>query len=153
MKRIIEGTTYNTDTATTVAEGSYQNEARGIVVDTTLYQARSGVFFAVDIIETNWYDEHRRAWRTRKSTEWEVIGDAAKAAELCEKAQLTILRDFGELPPEADDAEDEPATTVYMRAPPALKAALERRAKEEKVSLNVLMLRCAEECLKRRAPP
>jgi predicted HicB family RNase H-like nuclease len=80
-----------------------------------------------------------------------VIGVAGEAAKFCERAGLTILRDFGDFPPEA--AAGEPAVTVYMRAPPALKAALETRAKEQGVSLNVLMLRCAEDCLKRKPQP
>ena len=121
MKRIIEGATYNTDTATLVAEGAYEDEQRGVTSNTSLYQNKAGVFFTVE----------------------------AAATKTCEQLGLTILRDFGDLPPEAEAGEA--SATVYVRAPPSLKAALEARAAHEKVSLNVLMLRCAEECLGKAA--
>jgi hypothetical protein len=148
MKRIIDGVTYNTETATVVAEGSSEDENRGVASETTLYQTRTGVFFSVEQIESTWHDQNRGEWRTRKATEWEVVGDTAKAVEACEQLGLVIVRNFGDLPPEPEAGES--AATVYMRAPPALKTALEARAKADGVSLNILMLRCAEECLKRQ---
>lgn len=56
------------------------------------------MFFAVEEIETTWHDDNRGEWRTREATDWDVIGDAGEAAKFCERAGLTILRDFGDFP-------------------------------------------------------
>jgi|HubBroStandDraft_4_1064222.scaffolds.fasta_scaffold584862_2 hypothetical protein len=82
----------------------------------------AGVFFTVEEIETTWHDDNRGEWRTRETSDWDVIGDTGEAAKFCERAALTILRDFSDFPPEAPAGE--PPATVYMRAAPALKAAL-----------------------------
>ena len=148
MKRIIDGATYNTDTATRVAEGTYEDEQRGVTSETSLYQNKAGVFFSVEEIETTYYDRNREEERTRETTEWEVVGDASKATAYCERLGLNILRDFTDFPPEAEVGET--TAPIYMRAPPSLKAALEAKAAQENVSLNVLMLRCAEQCLGQR---
>jgi GntR family transcriptional regulator / MocR family aminotransferase len=96
MKRIIQGRTYDTETAILVAENTqYDN---GLTVGTALFQANDGVFFAVDEIER----EHRRNgdWHTRISYEWAVLGDASEALRFCEERCLTIFENIEDVPPE-----------------------------------------------------
>ena len=146
MKKIIEGATYNTDTATEVAEGSWEDQNRGILVERTLYQNRAGVYFSVAKVTQSYRDRHDE-WQQRESYEWDVAGDAAKARDLCEREGMTILQDIGDMPPEAEGGE--PATTLYLRVPPTLKARVEERAKEDGVSVNAFGIRCLESCLRR----
>jgi hypothetical protein len=56
MKRIIDGATYNTDTATVIAEGIYEDENRDIITVTTLYQTPAGIFFEVEEITKTYRD-------------------------------------------------------------------------------------------------
>jgi hypothetical protein len=145
MKRIIKGATYNTDTATKVAEGSWEDENRGIVVETALYQNRAGVYFTVAKVTQAYRDRHGE-WQQRESYEWDVAGDAAKARERCEREDMTILQDIGDMPPEAEGGES--AATLYLRLPPTLKARVEARAKKDGVSVNAFGIRCLERCLR-----
>ena len=101
MKRIIDGATYNTDTATLVASGRADHDPE--VVETGLYQNRSGVYFAVDTITVT-YRDRRGEIRERVDHEWEVVGDAAKARQYCEKYALTVDRDIDDMPPEAESS-------------------------------------------------
>jgi hypothetical protein len=148
MKRIINGETYNTDTATVIAEGGFEDEGRGKATEETLYQNRAGVFFSVERVETKFRDRYDEL-QTREIYEWYVVGDPAKARALCERHGLTIVRDIDDMPPEAEAGET--AAPIYVRAPSALKLAIEAQAKAEKVSVNVFALRCLEECLKRKS--
>jgi hypothetical protein len=47
-------------------------------------------------------------------------------AEYCERNDLTIVRGFDDMPPEAEGGE--PVATLYLRIPPALKAAVDAKA-------------------------
>jgi hypothetical protein len=145
MKRIIEGATYNTDTATEIASGSWSDVDRGVTEETTLYQNRAGVFFAVTEVRQQYRDRHDDVQHGQYYV-WDVVGDADGARELCEREELTILRDIADMPPEAVGGE--PSATLYFRVPPALKAAVDARAKADGVSTNVFGLRCIEQCLK-----
>jgi hypothetical protein len=145
VKRIIDGTTYNIDTATQIAEGSWEDENRGIAVERTLYLTRGGVYFSVaDITQTYHRDGE---WQTKEFQEWTVVGDTAAARAHCEKEDLTILRDIEDLAPD----EDEPEATYYIRLPRALKDACDARAKAEGISGNAFAMRCLEQCLQRAA--
>lgn len=142
MKRIIEGATYNTETATLVASGRAENDPE--VVETGLYQNRSGVYFAVDTITVT-YRDRRQEIKERVDYEWEVVGDAAKARQYCEKYALTINRDIEDMPPEA--ALGEKLATVYVRVTPTLKADLDEASSEDNVSGNLWAIQCLERCL------
>jgi hypothetical protein len=145
MKRIIDGVTFNTDTATEVAEGVWEDQDRGIVATTTLYQNRAGVFFSVEEIEQTFRHPSDGEWRSRKSYDWTKVGSAPDAIEFCQKVNLTITREIDDLPPEAEPGDA--AATVYIRMPPALKASIETKAKAAGVSVNVFALRCLEGCV------
>lgn len=109
----------NTDTATTIAEGPAE----------TVYQNRRGVFFSVV--------------GDGADAEWLLHGDAEAVRRRCEDRGLTIVCALDRLPPPTSCGET--ATTIYVRAPLALKAAIEGCAREAGVSVNVLALRCLEE--------
>ena len=145
MKRIIDGATYNTDTATLVASGRADNDPQ--VVETVLYQNRAGLYFCVDTITVSFRDRHGEI-KERVDHEWNVVGDAAKARAFCEEFALTIDRDIEDMPPEA--APGEKLATVYLRVTPTLKADLDEASSEDKISGNLWATRCLERCLGQR---
>jgi hypothetical protein len=144
VKRIIDGATYNTQTATLIAEGTSEDANWG-TAEQELYQNRAGIFFAIEKV-TKEYKDRNDEWRERTTSEWYVLGDAVKARNWCERNGLTILRDIDDMPPEAEfDAEK--LSTLYVRLPPVLKKAIEDAAQANKASTNNWVMRCVERCL------
>jgi hypothetical protein len=120
MKRIIDGVTYNTQSAIKVATATDDQM--------TLYQNCAGVFFVVAEIDTP-YREQGGKWQTRTSQKWKVVGDAAKARAWCERYGLVIVRDTiedPEVPPEA--APGEKLSTISWLRPPSRQPSVRRRA-------------------------
>lgn len=150
MKRIIDGVTYNTDTATLVASSSETDEDVGTVAEYSLYQNRAGVYFNVDEITTT-YRARDGETKERTNYEWSVVGDAARARDWCEQYGLTIIRDIEDMPPEAEPGEK--LATLYVRLPPVLKDAISAQAEAKKISANIYALRCLEECQDRNRGP
>ena len=146
MKRIINGKTYDTDIVTLVAENT-QHDNRGQTVRTALYQANDGVFFAVDEIER----EHRTNgdWHTRKSYEWEVVGDAGDARRFCEKRGLTIFENIEDVLPEASF--DQFVGTIAMQLPSSLRSMMMAESKKQNLSLSAFALQCVERSLANQA--
>jgi hypothetical protein len=145
MKRIIDGVTYNTDTATLVAQSVIENE--GVTNDCDLYQNRAGVYFGVDKV-TAPYRDKRGEWQERITYDWTAVGDAAAARKYAEQYGMTILRDIEDMPPEATAGEK--MATVYLRVTPTLKTELDEAAAEDKVSGNLWATKCLERCLNNR---
>ena len=150
MKRIIDGATYNTDTATEIAKGSYRDDSSAAVTESVLYQTRTGVYFQVEETTTQ-YRDRRGEVQTRTEYDWHVVGDANKARDWCEEYGLTITRDIEDMPDEPELGEK--MATIYVRLPPSLKDAITARAEAKKVSTNVFALRCLEECEARQRGP
>lgn len=142
MKRIIEGVTYNTDTATLVAETTFEDE--GVTTECELYQNRAGVYFGIDTVTTP-YKDKRGEWQERVSYDWTAVGDAAAAREYVEKYSMTITRDIDDMPPEA--VLGEKLSTVYVRVTPTLKSDLDEASSKDKISGNQWATRCLERCL------
>lgn len=140
MKRIIEGVTYNTDTSTLIAFGSWRNSA-GNSVDSMLYQTRGGAFFREDRERTGRgefdYDASCVPLSEEQAREWVMKG----------QVDLVDAEVFGE-PPEAE-AEREPSATIYVRVPIALKDRIEGAAETDTLSVNSWMIRCSERCMER----
>lgn len=149
MKRIIDGQTYNTDTATLCAErkltrwGGRGETGQGMLTafswTEALYRSGGGAFFLVTTPDA--------PARSMDQPELTPIGDKqalAWAEEHCTVEQIEAL--FGEMP-EAG-AKSAP---MYLRIPDVLKKQIEVRAKAEKLSANAWMIRCAESCLKTRS--
>ena len=117
MKRIIDGVTYNTQSAIKVATDTDD--------EMTLYQNCAGVFFVASEIDTPYRDQSGK-WQTRTSQKWKVVGDAAKARAWCERHGLVIVRDIIDglkVPPEA--AAGEKAVDDIMAAPALMTAICE----------------------------
>jgi hypothetical protein len=146
MKRVIDGRTYNTDTATIVAKWNYEDE-EGYDTEARLYRNRGGAFFIVhfwtvgvgeDAVDKIYFeapvlrDQVDRLVEMR--TNLEILDEAVLAS-----------------PPEAE-AEDEPSATIYYRLPSSLKAAIEAAAGAESLSVNAWLLRCTESCVARAKP-
>jgi hypothetical protein len=135
VKRIIDGLTYNTDTATPVAKYEYTDPS-GYDTEATVYQTRGGAFFIVHEWEV---DEKPKVYFEASSRD-EIM-------KLVERTNnLVILNEqILQEPPEAA-AESAPAATLYIRVPATLKDRLDTLARHENVSLNTWTMRCVERC-------
>jgi hypothetical protein len=138
-KRIIDGKTYNTETATRLA--AYDNYAGPCEYGSHLYQTRFGAFFLVKYQEGS-FDE-----------DFELIEPLTPEAtrEWLEKYQGhevdLIERLFGEMP-EAGSGE----VKYTLRMPESLRDRLAIMAKGNKQSLNAWIIRCLERCAEPSAP-
>lgn len=133
-KRIIDGKTYNTETATLIAGGEDADmpyESGGY-----LYQSRFGAFFLYAYL-----------FGAGDSTDYERIvpmtpEEARKWLETHASHEVdAIERLFGEMP-EAGSGE----TKFTLRMPDSLRDRLAERAKANGQSLNAWMIRCLESC-------
>lgn len=134
MKRIIDGRSYNTDTAAAVAETSWEDEdtltKRDINTQQKLYQTRGGAFFLVTT--ESWVD--RDGDNCGRNT-FEAMS-AEKAAGWVMGQNVEILDEtVFAAPPEAE-AEETPAATIFVRLPASLKTRVEARAKLSSKSMN-----------------
>lgn len=145
MKRIIDGVTYNTDTAMVVARSTWHEDAGYGVVESdnehTLYRTRGGAFFVVE----------RKEFHKKKNDEWIPVEEVEFVPMTQDQAQTWTLTGtvemidgtvFGE-PPEAE-AEVGTSATIYLRIPAPLKSRIEAKAASEGQSVNAWLMRCAE---------
>jgi len=144
VKRVIEGRTYNTDTSTRVARYEYEDD-KGYDTEATVYQNRGGAFFIVH----SWQELHPRGdQRTDMIEKYLFEASSREQIErMIARGQTMEIIDENALtvPPEAEE-EEEPATTAYLRLPPALKNRIEAAAKKDRLSLNAWAIRCFETC-------
>lgn len=134
-KRIIDGKTYNTETATRVA--GWDEREDHYTYGKYLYQTRFGAFFEYSFLDSVMDDDHQTISPlspedARKWLEERVSWDP----ELIEKL-------FGEMP-EAGSGE----ARLTVRLPESLRNRLATRADENKQSLNAWIVRCLERCAK-----
>lgn len=148
MKRIIQGQTYNTDTATAVAFCSWDdpNAEKGEIAETieTLYVTRGGAFFAVT-------ERHQRGdYDDFGAKNWRVSFEALSRSQaeywITSRDDVELHDDtvFNE-PPEAV-AEEKATTTLYLRIPQTLKEKVEAAAKGEGLSANAWATNCLQTC-------
>jgi hypothetical protein len=125
VKRVIEGKTYNTETAAKVAYRAKKNDGDRHV---TMYLTRKGEFFfhvqmyerAVGHLQNHWFDPKK----------------------FIEDADEVYLNPFSSLP---DDQQRE--SSVLVRFPLSLKVAIEAAAEAQGQSTNAWVVRCLESCL------
>lgn len=139
IKRIIDGKTYNTETATHLA--GFDQDHGPYEYGEHLYQNRLGVFFVAKYRSAGDEDDYARieplspdlaqAW-LEKNAGWR--------ADLIEQL-------FGEMP-EAGSAE----VKYTLRMPESLRERLADRAKANAQSLNAWIIRCLESCAAEGAP-
>ena len=133
-KRIIDGKTYNTETATQIA-GWHDDNDGPFSSGTFLFQTRFGAFF-----EYSYYEGYGE-------DDWEKITPftSDNAQQWLEKRQgwntELIESLFGEMP-EAGSAE----VKFTLRLPESLRNRLAALAEANSQSLNAWIIRCLEKC-------
>jgi hypothetical protein len=143
MKRVINGKTYNTDTATVVARWALTDD-KGYENKVTLYRNRGGAFFAV--YAWNVKDE-RGDFDPKFLFEEYSADDVGRLPEYADQLEI-IDEKLLTAPPEVRS--DEPAdldSTIYYRLPASLKRRIEHSASTQNLSVNAWMLRCTERCV------
>ncbi len=132
-KRIIDGKTYNTETATEHAGWSWDDGPReeGIY----LFQTRFGAFFEYSFLHGAQEDDHEtiKPLTPAEAQKW-LEEKTSWNPELIEAL-------FGEMP-EAGSGE----VKFTLRMPESLRNRLSERAAANKQSLNAWMIRCLESC-------
>ena len=130
-KRIIEGKTFNTETATQLG---YWDGADTPLVQ-ALYQTRHGAFFLYSLDEAKHTSDPRYEQiiphKPDEAQKWMEQHCSAEALE----------RVFGEMP---EPGETEARFT--LRLPETLRKRLAALAEERRQSLNAWILRCLEAC-------
>jgi hypothetical protein len=142
MKRIMNGVTYNTETATKIARWEDPNLPSSDFLWThveVLYQTRGGAFFIHQKEEPlspegRTYDTCRPISQ-EEARRWVVEGN-----------DVEVYSNVFELPPEAA-AEAAPGATIFLRVPQSLKTRIEMAANQSGTSINTYGLRCLERCL------
>lgn len=146
IKFLRDGRTYNTATATALAEAEWEPsryDARGpnAEAEGTLYQTRGGAFFLITV--TRWDEQNADdEWTKRETTSCSPMSAEAAQRWLNENEVRIFHNPFGDAP-EAE-AEEESKATVYFRVPPALKQQIETNAREAGMSMNEWMVRTVE---------
>jgi hypothetical protein len=130
-KRIIEGKTYNTETAIRLGYWDGGN----LPLEEALYQTRHGAFFLYQLDETKHTSDPRY--------ERIIPLESSRAQIWMEEHSLAsaIERVFGEMP-EAGEAE----ARITLRIPEILRRRLAAVAEQRNQSLNAWILRCLETC-------
>jgi HicB family len=132
-KRIIDGKTYNTETATQIhgrseEEGSFEK-------GDYLFQTRFGAFFLFHYFEFHGQGDHETIvpYTPDEARQW-LEENASDEPEVIERL-------FGEMP-EAGSGE----IKFTLRLPESLRDRLAARAKANDQSLNAWMVKCLESC-------
>jgi hypothetical protein len=147
MKRIVNGVTYNTATATRVATASWTGVPGDIEaeVEGTLYQTRGGAFFVHNEITKEVWNEIEQRMLPRTLHEFEPMSREQASAWILD-GDVEVFHNPFEDPPEAAEEPDGGAT-IYLRIPASLKARVEQMAEREDVSANTWAMRCLERCV------
>lgn len=133
VKRIIDGKTYNTETATKI--GGYDHDEGPYETGDFLYQTRFGAFFRYTYLDGAAEDDYDRITP--------LTPDEARSwleANLSYEPEV-IETLFGEMP-EAGAGE----IKYTLRLPESLRDRLAARAKDSGQSLNAWIIRCLERC-------
>ena len=146
MKRIVNGMTYNTDTALKFAKAEWSKD--GTENTGIFYKTRGGAFFMHQETTRQVWNERERGYRTKVEHSFEPLSPETAQAWLNHgEGDIEILVDVFECPPEAT-AEEETSATIYTRVPMELKKLLDERAAAQGLSGNAFVMRCLENCLK-----
>ena len=138
MKRVVNGISYNTDTALRL--GFYREvEMQG---PTTLYQTNGGAFFLQFEMETSVWNESSRANVTVKEPIFRPIGPGHAKDWLSQTGVEVFHNPFKDKL--SDTSEREPGGTLAVRVPATLKRAVEQAAKNAGISGNAWTMRCIE---------
>ena len=133
MKKIINGISYNTDTATRVTGGDNGDDS---FAWWGLYQTRHGAFFEVVVDHDG------------ETTTFTPLDDASAQAFLEKHANHLVEQYFGTMP-EYGAAE----RRLTIRVPGNLADRLEAVAEAKRLSLNSYAMRCFERCVREDGRP
>jgi hypothetical protein len=131
-KRIIDGKTYNTETATLLGRW----ESIDLPIEEALFKTRHGAYFSYFYLDTE-PDEKIIPLSPE---------DAQKWMERHCRAEL-IEAEFGEMP-EAGD----PEARITLRIPDTLRKRIAALAQDRNQSLNAWILRCIERAAEAEPP-
>jgi hypothetical protein len=156
-KRIINGQTYNTDTATLIAQAEQDFPANsstgpeGDHAEVKVYQTRGGALFLYTRSQMTRRDRNGN-WRPVEENLFEPmtreeVEDWVESAGYLDYQIELFHPTIGE-PPEAT-VEAEPAASLYIRVPTSLKVRIEEAAETAKLSVNAWAMRCMESCIAR----
>ena len=132
-KRIIDGKTYNTETAAQIH--GWSEEESSFQKGDYLFQTRFGAFFRFRYFESHGQGDHETIvpYTPDEARQW-LEENANDEPEVIERL-------FGEMP-EAGSGE----IKFTLRLPESLRDRLAARAKANEQSLNAWMVKCLESC-------
>lgn len=139
MKRIIGGKTYNTETATRLAEAVQHPQDDALFDD--LYLTRHGAFFRY-FGDLSLHADHPNFMRL------EPLEPSEAQAWLERHDCVDMIEELFGAQSEAGEAE----SRVTLRIPDSLKQRIEAAAAANKQSLNTWVMRCLERCASAQAP-
>ena len=148
VKRIVDGVTYNTATSTLLAQSEYETDYNHETYHCIgkLYQTRGNAFFVHEVVNLGYDDEGDEVTRDKcnplssaQAQQWLMTGD------------VEVFHNPFDEPPEAV-AEEEPASTIYIRVPQSLKKQVDDAARAGQISGNAWAMRCIERCLSPSRP-
>ena len=143
MKRIIDGKTYNTETATLISEAYFTDDPKSEGYDKkeALFQTRHGAFFVA--VEENLWDYEAASWYVSHRAEPKPPPEALSWMEKNKSHSPELIEQhFGEMP-EAGLGE----SRFTLRMPDVLKLQIDQLARERKLSTNAWIIRCLERCI------
>jgi hypothetical protein len=134
-KRIIDGKTYNTETATEIAGVDNDDYSVPYEAGAYLYQTRFGAFFLFSYYEAHREDDYEKIepFTPDQARDW-LEKNVSHRVDLIEKL-------FGTMP-EAGSGESK----FTLRMPDSLRDRLAALAKANDQSLNAWIVRCLETC-------
>jgi predicted HicB family RNase H-like nuclease len=143
MKRLIDGVSYNTDTATLLARSDYEGDWNNNTcpVEGELFQTRGGAFFIVEKIAIGETDPGHSGSETITKTRFSKCSEEAARHWITTGEVEVFLNPF-----EDKMTEDETEGTVYVRMPANLKRRIEVLAESAGLSANAWAIRCFEQC-------
>ena len=135
MKRVVNGVSYNTETALRLGFDPQADAG-----PTTLYQTKGGAFFLHFEMTTGVWNEVSQSNEIVNEPVFRPIGPDHAREWLLAKGVEVFLNPF------ANDASGkrEPGGTLAVRVPATLKRAVEQAAHDEGISGNAWTMRCLE---------
>lgn len=136
MKKIIDGVTYNTETATKIAEHAKLDDNDKHVI---LYQNRKGFFF-YHIKNFERAEGHISEWYNDYSLPPSVAENKYTPKHFIEYCATTVYNNPFYIERKGKEV------SILFRLPETLKDLIEFKARESQMSVNTYILRCVESC-------
>src|SRR5262249_15270257 len=143
VKRIVDSVTYDTETATPLAQSTW--ERGGVEVTGVLYQTCVGAFFVHEFWTKKIWIERLSQAEKRDYNEFIPLSATEAQAWITEGEVEVIASPFKD-PPEVA-AEPDLCATIFIRVPASLKQRVDKAAEVAKLSGNVWAMKCVERCL------